>query len=190
MMRLYMIRHGQSTTNLTHCHAGWAQVPLTEQGEEDARRVGKKLEGIRFDRVFSSDLLRAVQTREIALPDAEAEETWLLREIGVGILDGRPVRECYEVYGDAYRQSRKAFDYSPYGGETREQFNNRLQEFCRMVEQEEGTIAAFCHGGVIRAMMDWVTGVRQNRSTITLDNGSVSVFDYEDGKWKLKTWNA
>ncbi len=190
MLRLYMIRHGQSTTNLTQCHAGWAQVPLTARGEEDARRAGKKLEGIIFDQVYSSDLLRAKQTQQIALPDAEVEETWLLRECGVGILEEKSLKECFEQYGDAYRQHRRDFNYAPYGGENKEQLNNRVREFCRMVEQREGTVAAFCHEGVIRAMLDLVTGVEQDRSAIMMNNGSVTIFEYREGKWKLVTWNA
>ena len=190
MLRLYMIRHGQSTTNLAQCHAGWAQVPLTVRGEEEAKIAGKKLEGIRFDRVYSSDLLRAKQTQQIALPGVTAKETWLLRECGVGSLEGKTLKECYEQYGESYRQHRREFNYAPYGGESKEQLNGRLEEFCRMIEQQDGTVAAFCHGGVIRAMLDLVTGAEQDRSVFAMDNGSVSVFGYNNGKWRLITWNA
>lgn len=189
MIRLYMIRHGQSTTNLAQCHAGWAQVPLTPQGEAEAELAGKKLEGIEFDRIYSSDLLRATQTAQIALPGAEVEETSLLRECGVGILAERTLKECYEQYGEVYRQHRKEFNYASYGGESREQLYARVREFCQLMEQQEGTIAAFSHGGVIRAMLDIVTGVDQDRSAFAMENGSVSVFEFKNGRWSLIAWN-
>ena len=67
-MKLYMIRHGQSTANAQHLHAGWAQIPLTDQGMEQARIAGRLLAGIQFDSIYVSDLLRAQQTLTAALP--------------------------------------------------------------------------------------------------------------------------
>ena len=78
-MLLYMIRHGESVTNPTMTHAGWAQVPLSKKGEGEALTAKEKLRGIAFDAVYSSDLLRALQTKALALPDVPVEKTHLLR---------------------------------------------------------------------------------------------------------------
>ena len=56
-MKLYLIRHGQSETNLRKCFTGWAQVDLTEQGRAGAVGVRPMLEKIKFDKIYSSDLL-------------------------------------------------------------------------------------------------------------------------------------
>ena len=56
-MKLYMIRHGESTANAEGKHAGWGQIPLTDKGRDDARHAGTLLEGVTFDRVYVSDLL-------------------------------------------------------------------------------------------------------------------------------------
>ena len=58
-MKLYMVRHGQSVANLNKQHVGWGQVLLTEKGEDDARGAGEILKNYSFDKVYSSDLLRA-----------------------------------------------------------------------------------------------------------------------------------
>ena len=64
MQRIYLIRHGQSVLNFSKRHSGWSMLPLTEKGFEDARRAGEKLKDIPFDRIYSSPLIRAVQTAE------------------------------------------------------------------------------------------------------------------------------
>lgn len=73
-MELYAIRHGQSAANAVQAHAGWAQVPLTELGREQAAKTGELLKGMEFDRVIVSDLLRAKETAQIALPGRNFEQ--------------------------------------------------------------------------------------------------------------------
>lgn len=72
-MVIYVVRHGQSTANASATLAGWAQVPLTEKGVQQALQTRSLLQDIRFDKVISSDLLRAVQTAENALPGYEIQ---------------------------------------------------------------------------------------------------------------------
>ncbi|MBE6613626.1 MAG: histidine phosphatase family protein, partial [Ruminococcaceae bacterium] len=68
-MKLYLIRHGQTTHNVTGQHQGWAPVRLTEAGMDMAREARKKLADIHFDRIHCSDLLRTRQTAELIFPD-------------------------------------------------------------------------------------------------------------------------
>ena len=88
-MKLYLVRHGQSVANATKIHSGWSQVPLTEQGRADAARAGEYLQTLQFDRVYSSDLTRAIETAQIALPDCTPTQLSLIRERTVGFVDGR-----------------------------------------------------------------------------------------------------
>lgn len=189
-MKLYMIRHGQSTANADRLHAGWAQVPLTESGFEDARRAGKLLEGIHFDKIYVSDLLRAKQTMETALPGAEGIVTPLLREISVGDLAGKNASECLEIYGESYLTNKAVHDFIPYGGENSTMHLDRIREFTMQAELDHAPcIAAFCHEGSIRCMLDLVLGYRHNRKEYAMDNGSVSIFELADGRWSLVSWN-
>ena len=61
-MFLYVIRHGESETNLSRHWTGWNDVNLTEKGRKDAERAGAMLQGIPFDQIYSSDLTRALHT--------------------------------------------------------------------------------------------------------------------------------
>lgn len=85
-MRIYVIRHGQSEANRETAHAGWSQVRLTEKGIAQARAMQPRLQELRFDKIIVSDLRRAKQTAENALPRRDYVYDWRIREIGVGRL--------------------------------------------------------------------------------------------------------
>ncbi len=190
-MKLYMIRHGQSTANAQKLHAGWAQSPLTDQGMAQARIAGRLLTGIQFDRIYVSDLLRAQQTLAAALPGADGITTSLLREINVGDLAGKTAGECLKIYGERYLDDKAAQNFVPYGGEDDAMHLDRIRRFAVRLEQNvQPNVAAFCHEGSIRCMLDLVMGQRHCRKDYPLDNGSVSIFEFVDGHWTLLTWNA
>jgi 2,3-bisphosphoglycerate-dependent phosphoglycerate mutase len=90
-MRIYVVRHGESETNLQKRWTGWMDVQLTDKGREDARKAGEFLKGITFDKIYTSDLTRAIETAKIALPGCRYETTPLLREINVGKLENTPI---------------------------------------------------------------------------------------------------
>ena len=110
-MKLYLIRHGQSEANFNKSHSGWGSIGLTEEGIYQAEKIGAILKSIPFDKVYSSDLLRARQTQKIALPDADAELCSLIREINVGSLAQRLVTDCVAEFGDEYIRNKKNFNY-------------------------------------------------------------------------------
>ena len=191
-MRLYFVRHGQSESNLAHVHAGWGDYALTAQGKEDARQTGRVLKGVSFDKVYSSDLCRAIQTQQIALPDAEAERLSILREVNIGPeIMGKSPAECEEKYGDIYIQGKRRYDFSAIGGESRSEFLARIRSFLKMMEEcPYERVAAFCHGGLIQNALDVVTGMELGKSDFICSNGSVSVLEYRDGKWRVVCWNV
>ena len=189
-MKLYLIRHGQSETNLQHRHGGWIQTPLTEKGEEDARRAGARIAHVSFDKIYTSDLLRAMQTADLALPEGEKEALSCLREVNVGSLQGRLVAEVQAEYGEDYLRNKLKKDYSPYGGETRAQFRDRVVPFLAMLEQSDyENVAVFSHGGTMEIIFELLTGSDPANIRLSTKNGAVSLFEYADGQWRLRVWN-
>jgi 2,3-bisphosphoglycerate-dependent phosphoglycerate mutase len=67
MSDLVLLRHGESVWNKLNVFTGWVDVPLTPQGIEEATRAGKVLEDFRFDIIFTSTLVRAMETAMIAM---------------------------------------------------------------------------------------------------------------------------
>ena len=188
-MKLYVIRHGQSETNATGCYTGHLQIPLTEQGIKDAEGVRPFLRGIKFDKIYSSDLIRAKKTAETAIPGCVYEETPQLREIDHGTLRGKNIMKCREEYGEKLAKSRAAIDYSAFGGETKEVFYGRVQEFLDNVASSGyETVAAFSHAGVLRTMLDIVLATGISRSKVRCRNCAIAVFEYTDGVWYLDSW--
>ena len=190
-MKLYMVRHGQSETNLAKCFTGWAQVNLTEKGIADARRAGEYLKGIAFDRVYASDLIRAVQTAQYALPGCEPIQLPELREIGLGTLELRSIDECEAQLGEEFAQHRRDYDFTAYGGENRDRMEKRVRRFFEVLENDPcETAVAFAHAGTLQTALDVVMDMRLNRYHLACLNGSVAVFEHLNGRWLLRTWGG
>ena len=64
--RLYLVRHGETEWSLSGRHTGRTDMPLREQGEQDARKLGERLRDFRFSQVFTSPRQRARRTCELA----------------------------------------------------------------------------------------------------------------------------
>src|SRR5580693_1217760 len=64
--KLYLIRHGETAWSLSGQHTGRTDIPLTKQGEQDARKLAERLHAVRFSHVFTSPLQRARRTCELA----------------------------------------------------------------------------------------------------------------------------
>ncbi len=190
-MKLYMVRHGQSETNLARRFTGWSQVNLTEKGVADARRAGEFLKGLTFDRIYSSDLVRAVQTAQYAIPGCQPVQLPELREIGLGCLELRPIDDCVAEYGEPFAVHRREYNYVPYGGENRDMMESRVRRFFQMLENDPCDLAvAFAHAGTLQTAMDIVMDMRLDRSHLRCSNGSVAVFENENDRWLLRTWGG
>ena len=67
MVSFYIVRHGQTLLNSLDRAQGWADSPLTDEGKQTAVELGHELKDIDFNAVYTSDMLRAVQTAELVL---------------------------------------------------------------------------------------------------------------------------
>ncbi|TME95301.1 MAG: 2,3-diphosphoglycerate-dependent phosphoglycerate mutase [Chloroflexi bacterium] len=118
---LVLLRHGQSTWNLENLFTGWHDVPLSEQGEAEAKESGRLMreEGLLPDVVHTSVLVRAIQTAEVAL--AELDRTWIpvrrswrLNERHYGGLQGLNKKQTSERFGeDKVKLWRRSYDVRP-----------------------------------------------------------------------------
>jgi len=121
MYKLVLVRHGQSTWNLENRFTGWTDVPLTDQGRDEALAAGQFLkEGeYKFDVAFTSVLRRAVQTLWSILQVMNLEwipvtNAWQLNERHYGGLQGLNKSETAEQYGEAQVKIwRRSYDVPP-----------------------------------------------------------------------------
>lgn len=186
-MKLFLVRHGQTTANLDRIYSGQTDVKLTEQGKHEALSIRPILAAFSFDKVYSSDLSRAVDTQLLALPGAVAVQTPLLREYDVGDLIGKPLPSAQPGNGDA---THPLGDYTPYGGENAEMVCHRLRRFLSQLEDDPcETAVAFVHNGVMNCMLRLVLNADIDHTAVHSTNCAINVFDYDGKKWRLLAWN-
>ena len=118
---LVTLRHGQSTWNLENLFTGWHDVPLTPQGEEEARASGRTMAaaGLYFDTSHTSVLIRAVDTHNLALAEMDqgwlpVQRHWRLNERHYGALQGLDKLAIAARHGaDQTFLWRRSFDVRP-----------------------------------------------------------------------------
>ena len=121
MMKLVLVRHGESEWNKLNLFTGWTDVDLSEKGHEEAKAAGRvlKAEGYDFDICYTSYLKRAIHTLNHVLDEMDrcwlpVVKTWKLNERHYGALQGLNKAETAEKYGeDQVKIWRRSFDVKP-----------------------------------------------------------------------------
>lgn len=143
--RLFLIRHGDTDWTDTHQHTGRTDISLNANGEERARSLGARLRIEKFTRVFTSPLVRATRTCEIAGFADRAEVNSNLVEWDYGDYEGRLTVDIQRE-----RPDWNLFRDGAPRGESPEQVAVRADQFLQVVRPIEGDVAAFSSGHIIR----------------------------------------
>ncbi len=172
MNKLVLLRHGQSQWNLENKFTGWQDVPLTQNGINEAKNAGflLKKNKISIDKVFTSSLIRANLTAELAILNAgftnllhnngkvKMTKHSDLNERDYGDLVGLNKTETAEKYGKEQVQKwRRSFDTNPPNGESLKDVVNRVTPYfntnIRPLLLENKNIMIAAHGNSLRAIM-------------------------------------
>ena len=183
-MILFFVRHGQTVANLEAFYSGQSDVKLTDLGRSQAEAIRPILAKYSFDKVYSSDLSRAYDTAQLAIPGCAPITTPLLREISIGDLTGESIGAVREKYGNLKG------NFAPWGGEDQEMIYQRAVKFMQMLESDPcDSVAAFSHNGFMKAVVRYVLG--KNFDTVPLVNGNcnIAVLKYDGTRWTLLVWN-
>ena len=205
MNKLVLLRHGQSQWNVENKFTGWTDVQLTEQGMNEAKKAGYliKKNNIFIDKVFSSVLIRANKTAEIAMKEANMINLFnndkliyvkneSLNERDYGDLVGLNKSETAEKYGkEQVHIWRRSYDIPPPNGESLKDVVNRVSPYFieniqpLIIEKKNILIAA--HGNSLRAIMIKIGLYKPEEiSSIELPTGSPFCLEYEKGKLEKK----
>lgn len=150
-MKLILLRHGETEANKKELIMGQTDDPLTDRGVQQAKKAALRLKDEKLDRIYVSDLKRAMDTAKEVIayhPDVEVVYEPLLRETHGGEFEGTP-------YGSIARAAEKAGipreEFKPKGGETIKEFKARVLKFIDLITAKEKgkTILVVTHGGVI-----------------------------------------
>ena len=197
--RLLLVRHGITDWNREGRFQGHRDPPLSDEGRDQARILGRRLAGSdeRPVRIIASSLARARQTAELIAealggPPVEAEPR--LMEIGQGEWEGRTHAELEMEDPKRYAAWRRQIGHEqPPGGEPIDDALARIAAvLAEVTNTDDWPICVVSHGGTLRLLARLVLelGAPQDWDPLDLDNASLSRLLWTDETgWRLESWN-
>lgn len=197
-MTIYLIRHGETTANVSKIFAGISDVALTEKGITQAIRVAEKLKGIKLDALYSSDLMRAIDTaKSIAdLQNIEIQSLNAFREMNFGVWEGMRFSEIQASDPDRLQKWFDDFEHFVVpGGESVKEMFERVTEAYNGIIMQYGMdshrqIAIVAHGGVIQALLSYLCfGNVSGYWKFRVDNCGLNKIEYVMGQPVIQALN-
>ena len=172
----YLARHGETEWTLSGQYTGLTDIPLTERGERNARRLSERLRGLNFTKVFTSPLQRARRTCELAGFAAVAEIDRDLVEWNYGHYEGCHSADIHRKHPDW-----ELFRDGCPGGESPGEAAARADRVVTRVRAVPGHVLVFSSGHFIRVLATRWLGleVTVNAKRFMLSTASLSAVGYE-----------
>jgi len=184
---LYLARHGETAWTLSGQHTGRTDVPLTERGEQDARRLGDRLRGLSFAQVLTSPLQRASRTCELAGFGSAATQDRDLLEWNYGRYEGRTSadihkeRPDWDLFRDGCPDGEKAADVGA-----------RVDRVIARARAAQGDVLLFSSAHVLRVLAARWLGLEPGGGRyFLLATASLSVLGYEHNRSQpvIRLWD-
>jgi broad specificity phosphatase PhoE len=185
---IYIARHGETAWTLTGQHTGLTDLPLTPQGERNARALADRLTGLKFDKVFTSPLQRASKTCALAGFGDVAEVDRDLVEWNYGEYEGLRSADIR-----AKRPDWQLFRDGCPGGESSAQVMARADNVLGRVRAVKGDVLLFSSGHFIRMLAARWIGVEPSVHSMSflLSTASLSAVGYDGDVSRpvIRLWN-
>ena len=185
---VYLARHGETAWSLSGQHTGLTDLPLTPNGERNARRLGERLKGMTFSDVFTSPLQRAARTCERAGFGIVAQPDLDLVEWDYGQYEGLRSAEIL-----AKRPDWQLFRDGAPGGESPAQVAERADRVVQRVRTIPGDVLLFSSGHFIRVLAARWLGLDPGSAGkyFLLSTASLSAVGYEHNLSEpvIRLWN-
>ena len=191
MLRLVLVRHGQTDANLNHMLQGQSDGELNATGIQQVEKLGRHLKDFHIDQVFASTMCRARDTATAIARyhQLTVKTTSLIVEWNCGVLDGLPA----EVFKKQLQESDVPLSsFRPDDGETLAEVQQRAVTFLRDLAAncQDQTILVCSHGDFMRALMSILLKISiEEASGIYFDNASYSIMELRDGHWNTVALN-
>ena len=184
---IYLARHGETAWSLTGQHTGLTDLPLTERGEQNARALGERLNGLNFVKVFTSPLQRARRTCELAGFGTAVEVDRDLLEWNYGQYEGRRTAEIH-----AERPDWQLFRDGCPGGESSDQVGARADRVVGRMRAAEGKMLLFSSGHFLRVLAARWLGLEPGAGRFfLLSTAGLSALGYEHNRSQpvIRLWD-
>lgn len=190
-MHIYLTRHGQTQWNVINKIQGHLDSPLTDQGIEDAKKLGLRLKDKNIQIAYTSDQERAIHTAEIILGSRDKiSPTKALREIGVGKWEGMVYEDIERQYPEKFRYYKTDPEkYIPTpGGEAYKDFEKRVKDFVEDLKKAPyENILIVTHGLTYMMLLNIFEErpLKDITKRILPHGTSLSHIEYRDGKFNV-----
>jgi len=185
---VYVARHGETAWSLSGQHTGRTDLPLTPNGERNAKRLGERLKGLTFAKVFTSPLQRASRTCALAGFGAIAEIDADLVEWDYGEHEGRTSAEIH-----AGCPTWDLFQDGCPAGESPVQVSERADRVVKGIRAVSGNVLLFSSGHFIRVLAARWLGLGPGSAGryLLLSTASLSALSYEHSVSHpvIRLWN-
>lgn len=171
---LYVFRHGQTKDNADMLFSGWRDVGLTKKGEKQAEMLQDQLKNKKIDMLYTSDLIRAIKTMEIAIIKNESAKNLKIhkdpriKERSYGDWQGTSKLEKHLEGPEALMNIRRGYDTAPPNGESLKMTVERVKEFLDellpKMKKENINVAISCHGNSIRGIRQYFESLSEEET--------------------------
>jgi probable phosphoglycerate mutase len=185
-MAIHLIRHGATEWSTLRRHTGLTDIPLTDEGCDQARALAPAMAGLRPDRVLTSPLSRARETCSLAGFGARAEVDDRLVEWGYGAAEGRTTAEIREEQPDW-----SVWTHPTEGAESLDQVAARADAVIDELRDPDQVTLVFAHAHLLRIFAArWCRLPAVTGQNLVLDPASTSVLGYEREVPCIERWNV
>ncbi len=192
---MILLRHGQSVWNAENKFTGWTDVELSKKGEQEAIAAGKKLSGIKFDVIHTSELIRAQRTAEIVMNYNKSSGSppiyhdQRLNERHYGSLQGLDKDETREKFGvEQVHIWRRSYSVPPPDGESLEMCAQRtLPYLTEKIEpdlQSGKNVLVAAHGNSLRSIVMSIENLSPEEIlSVEIPTGVPIHYEFENGRY-------
>lgn len=190
-MKLILVRHGQTEENKKKIWQGQSEGTLSEEGEEQAKKLARALEKEDISFVYCSDLKRAKNTLKPLLKNRKLPVEYVkeLRERKLGVLEGANSEQVKEYV----TKNKVDFETCNFEtGETLYEAKDRIAKFYETLsgKHEEDTILLVTHGGIVAyTILHLFNHPPEKFKEFIPDNTGITRIEIKKGKPKLLTFN-
>lgn len=184
---VYLARHGETAWAISGQHTGLTDIPLTERGERNARRLGERLKGLTFAKVFSSPLRRARRTCELAGFGDRAEIDPDLVEWNYGKYEGKTTAEIHKD-----QPNWNIFRDGCPGGESVAEIGARAERVITRLRKIDADVLLFSSAHILRVLAGcWLGLGAAGGKNFVLTTATLSMLGYEHnrGEPAVRLWN-
>ncbi len=191
-MKIFLCRHGRTDHNKNGIVQGYLEVELNEEGEEQARKLARRLSDLDIDSFYTSPLVRTVETATIVSQKIDADHETLedLREVDQGIYEGEDSQEMFEEMRAAEVDDHR---WTPEDGESMEDLRERSLSVLETMEQrhQDENVLLIGHGGINKVMILAALGhSSKNFNRIKQENCCLNVITtHESHGWVVEKVN-